>query len=88
MKNKKYNLINKAKNKIIDFAWSLNNSTQLDESDINDLINSCKGRILKKYVKHVLRCGEFHNNKFYMPSTRVCMASKVKKKPLRFTYEE
>lgn len=80
--NKKYELIIAAKNKIVEYDFSLH------ASNIEDLISSCKGKTLRKYVKHVLRCGSFYNDQFYMPSTRLCLDTKVKNKPMTFEYDE
>lgn len=80
--NKKYQLVKAAKNKIVAYDWILH------DDEVKDLIKSCKGRTLKKYVKHVLRSGEFYEEKFLMPTTALCMDLKVKKRPLIFLYED
>lgn len=77
--NKKYQLVIKAKNHIIEYDFFLHSS------DMQDLIKSCKGRTLKKYVKHVLRCGEFVDDIFYIPSTKECLIAPLKKKEVAFT---
>lgn len=80
--NKKYQLIIAAKNKIVEYDFSLH------ASNVENLIGSCKGRILRKYVKHVLRCCSFYNDQFFLPSTRVCMETKVKNKSMTFEYDK
>lgn len=69
--NKKYKFIIKAKNQIMEFGVH----ESYEYNALYNYANSCK-KPMRKYIKHVLRCGEFHNGWFYMPTTKECLLCK------------
>lgn len=78
MKNdKKHKNIIKAKNYIVNFCVSQH--SLLFYEDVPILLNKCSNRILKKYVKHILVCGDFYNELFIMPTKEYCLENKIRK---------